>query len=117
MSAAAGERSGRRVIGRHPALLVPLQVRQSVVRTKRMSRDIFPPVAGLHVRSPRGIERIEDAAAVLRCLAADQEQRLVLAVIDEAVADPGTGWNAARSPGTMRCRFPLIHASTSPSTK
>src|SRR5258705_8745537 len=56
-----------------------------------MLRDISPPITGLHVRSPRRIERIENTTTLLRSLAAHQKERFAPAVVDEAVADSCAG--------------------------
>src|SRR5215472_9872449 len=61
------------------------------MRAQWMLRDILPPIAGLQVSSPRRIERIKDPTARLRRLPTNQEPRLTVAVVDEAVADPGAG--------------------------
>src|SRR5450432_4265661 len=68
-------------VRRHSFPLVAQQIRLAVVRAKQVLRDVFPPVAGLHVGSPRRIERIEDATARLRAFATDQEKHLALAVV------------------------------------
>src|ERR1700741_5015123 len=51
----------------------------------------MPPVRWRHVRAPRRIERIEDAAARLWRLAADEQHRFAIAVVDEAMRNACSG--------------------------
>ena len=52
----------------------------------------MPPVGGLQVGAARRVQRVDDAVGFLPGFAAHQQQRLAVAVVDEAVADSCAGW-------------------------
>ena len=57
------------------------------MRAHHPRRNIVPPLAGRQVLTARGVHGIENAIVLLARFAADQQQHLAVAVVDEAVAN------------------------------
>src|SRR5262249_45202008 len=67
----------------------PFRVRPAIMRSERMLRDIVPPVFAQ--RTLFRVQRIVDAIVRSARLADDEQTNVLVRIVDEGVADPGTG--------------------------